>query len=79
MFDELLQIISDKFKIETVSFHMSETIEGVERNIVFVIFNKIKDEHITGIYILAKNSESEMKKELKNILNNGFSKPFKGV
>lgn len=79
MFDELLQNIANKYKIDTVSFNLSETIEGIDNNYIFVIFNKIKNEHITGVYILVKNSEKEMKKELENILKHGFKEKFKGV
>lgn len=78
-FDELLQIISDKYKFDVVSFKMSDEIKGEERNIFFVIFNKLKNEHIKGIYIIANNSKKEIKKELKYILNNGFTRPFKEV
>lgn len=79
MFEELLQNIADKYKIDTVSFNMSETIAGVDNNSIFVIFNKVKNEHITGVYILVKNSEKEMKKELENILKHGFKEKFKEV
>ena len=76
MFEELLENIADKYKIDTVSFNMSETIAGIDNNSIFVIFNKIENEHITGVYILVKNSEKEMKKELENILKHGFTKQW---
>ena len=79
MFEELLQIIADKYELDSVKFNMSDQIAGVDINYIFVIFTKIKNEHITGVYIICKDSEKEMKKELENILKHGFKERFKEV